>query len=231
MRPPHARRRAQAIIRAVRSPAILAVLLLASCATTPPVRDRTWYWLGTLQSLDAMAAPSPQLYTLQLGDDRAAIRADCNRGAGGVTLKDDRVSFGPMALTRAFCPPPSRSDDYARQLQDAARLEVRGEVLRVELAGGGAMFFAADPNARAAHYRCRNEKMLSVVYSGDAAQVWFDGAHYALARERSASGLRYGDGTVEFDSKGTLGSLRRGEAQLAQDCQVPSRYPYDQGGH
>ena len=178
-----------------------------------------------------MAAPSPQLYTLQLRDDRAAIRADCNRGAGGVTLKGDRVSFGPMALTRAFCPPPSRSDDYARQLQDAARLEVRGEVLRLELTDGGSMYFAADPNTRAAHFRCRGEKMLSVVFAGDAAQVWFDGAHYALAREHSASGARYGDGAVTFDTKGALGSLRRGEALLARDCQVPSRYPYDQGGH
>ena len=211
------------MIRAVRVPGLVTVLLLASCATTPPVADRNWYWLGTLQSLNAMDAPAPERYTLQIAADRAAIRADCNRGSGGVSLEGDRVRFGPMALTRAFCPPPSRGDEYAQQLQGASRLEVHGDVMRMALQDGGAMFFAADPRALVAHFRCRDGKMMSVVYAGDAAQLWFDGAHYALARERSASGARYGDGAVTFDTKGVLGSLRTGEAFLARNCQVPSR--------
>jgi len=213
----------QAMIRAVRIHALVAVIFLAACASTPPVADRSWYWLGTLQSLDAIDAPSPERYTLRIAADRAAIRADCNRGAGSVSLERDRVAFGPMALTRAFCPPPSRGDEYARQLQGASRLEVHGDVMRMALKDGGTMFFAADPKALVAHYRCRDGKMMSVVYAGEAAQLWFDGAHYALARERSASGARYGDGAVTFDTKGAFGSLSRGEAFPAQNCQVPGR--------
>jgi len=210
------------MIRAVRTPVlatslwptpVAVVLLVASCASTPPVQNRTWYWLG---------APRPEAYTLQFHEDRAAIRADCNRGTASVTLGGERISFGPMAMTRAFCPPPSRGDEYARRLQSADQLEARGGVLRVGLKDGASMYFATDPTARIVHFRCRDERMLSVVYAGETAQVWFDGAHYALQRERAASGARYGDGIVTFHTKGVLGTLRKGDAVLAQNCQLPS---------
>ncbi|MDH4094756.1 MAG: META domain-containing protein [Betaproteobacteria bacterium] len=207
----------------MRATALAWLLLVSSCAATPPLQVRAWYWLGTLDKLSVTEAPEPERYTLQFHDGRAAVRADCNRGTSAATLEGDRVSFGPMAMTRAFCPPPSRGDEYARQLQSAARFSVHGDVLRLELKDGGAMFFAADAKARIAHYRCRDEKMQSVVYAGEAAQVWFDGAHYALARERTASGARYADGSVTFDTKGVVGSLRKGDAFLAQNCQLPSR--------
>lgn len=207
-------------MRAVR---LATLLLLSSCATTPPVEGRTWYWLGSVISLSPMQPASPESYTLQFIDDRAAIRADCNRGAGKVTLKGDRVSFGPMAMTRAFCPPPSLGDAYARQLHAAEQASVVDGVLRIELKDDDAMFFTEDPKARLALYRCREQKMLSVLYAGDTAQVWYDRAHYALQRERSASGARYTDGRATFDTKGVLGSLRKGDAFLAQNCQLPSR--------
>jgi len=93
-------------------------------------------------------------------------------------------------------------------------------VLRVETAGAGAMFFATDPSARSAHYRCGGDKVLSVVFAGERAQLWYDGAHYALARERSASGARYGDGAVTLVTQGGLASLRGGGAVLAAECRT-----------
>jgi membrane-bound inhibitor of C-type lysozyme len=154
-----------------------SVLLLA-CAAAPEMQERTWYWLGSLLSLSATASPAPEAYTLQFSGDRAAIRADCNRGSGA---------------------------------------------LRVELKdGAGAMFFALDPQARLAHYRCSGQRMLSVLYAGESAQLWFEGVHHALPRVRSASGARYSDGAVTFDTKGVLATLRKGEAVLVQDCQAPS---------
>ncbi len=202
---------------------VVVVLLVASCAAAPPVEDRTWVWLGSLQSLSAVQSPNPEAYTLQFDDGRAAIRADCNRGSGAVTLDGDRVAFGPMAMTRAFCPPPSRGDEYARALQSAERISVYGDVLRLDLKEGASMFFATDPKARIAHYRCREARMLSVVYAGEAAHVWFDGGHYELQRERAASGARYGDGRITFHTQGVLGTLRKGDMMLAQNCQIPSR--------
>ena len=207
----------------MRARALACLLLVSSCAAPPPVQDRTWFWLGSLQTLDSVQSPNPEAYTLRLEDGRAAIRADCNRGSGAVTLDGGRIAFGPLAMTRAFCPPPSRGDEYARLLQSAERLSVEGMVLRLELKGGAAMFFATDPKARVALYRCRDQKTLSAVFAGETAQVWFAGAHYPLQRERSASGARYGDGSVVFHTQGVLGTLRKGETVLAQHCQIPSR--------
>ena len=217
---------------AMRATALAWLLLVASCAVTPPVQDRTWYWLD---------ARPPEAYTLQIHDDRAAIRADCNRGTGTVTAQGERISFGPMAMTRAFCRPPSRGDEYARQLQSAERLSVYGDVLRMELKGGGAMYFATDTKARLAQFRCRDEQVMSVVYLGDTAQVWFREEHFVLNRAPAASGALYADGTlgmlqqaraasgglyaegtVEFRTQGIFATLRKGDAVLAHNCQLPS---------
>jgi len=211
------------MIRGMRAIALAWLLMVSSCAVTPPVQDRTWYWLGSLQSTTARQPSHPEAYTLQIRDDRAAIRADCNRGSGTVSLEGDRITFGPMAMTRAFCPPPSRGDEYARGLQSAERLDAHGGVLRLGLKDGTSMYFANDPMARIAHYRCREERMLSVVYAGEAAHLWFDGGHYELQRERAASGARYGDGRITFHTQGVLGTLRKGDMMLAQNCQIPSR--------
>jgi heat shock protein HslJ len=199
--------------RSSRPIAVAAALLSAACASNPPVQDRTWYWLDTRP---------PEAYTLQIQDGRAAIRADCNRGTGAVTLEGERLSFGPIAMTRAFCRPPSKGDEFARALQRAERLEVHGGTLRLTLKHGEAMFFADDPRARLASYRCPGQQVLSVVYAGDTAQVWFGGEHFALRRARAASGARYADGAVALHTQGVMGTLRKGDAVLAQNCQLPS---------
>lgn len=203
---------------------LAGLVLVASCATRPPVQDSTWYWLGSVLSLSPMQPAEPESYTLQFDDGRAAIRADCNRANGAVTLDGDKARFGPMAMTRRACLPGSLGEKYAAQFQSARRLSVADGVLRIELEDSeDVMFFTADPKARLALYRCRGQKMLNVLFAGDTAQVWYDGAHYALARERSASGARYAGGGAMFDTQGVMGSLRKGDRVLAQNCQLPSR--------
>jgi heat shock protein HslJ len=201
-----------------------SAFVLGSCSTTPPVRDQTWHWLGSLGSQSSMAAPRPENYTLQFVDGRAAVRADCNRGTGSVTLKGDSVSFGPMATTLMACVPPSRGGEFLRQLGAAERLSVQDGALRIALKGGaGEMFFSRDAKARLAHYRCRGGAVLSAMFTAGQAQVWFAGEYYKLAQERTASGARYADGKTAFDSKGVLGTLRKGDTVVVQDCQVPSQ--------
>lgn len=58
-------------------------------------------------------------YTLTFGEDgRAAILADCNRGTGSWTSKSaGELQFGPVAATRALCPPGSISDKYLAQFE------------------------------------------------------------------------------------------------------------------
>ena len=64
-----------------------------------------------------LTPPTPTRYTIAFGDDgRMAVRLDCNRGSG--TWKSDgkaTLEFGPLALTRAMCPPGSLHDQIARQ--------------------------------------------------------------------------------------------------------------------
>ncbi len=67
--------------------------------------------------------PDLERYTLEFSADggRVALRADCNRGAGGVTFPEPhRIAFGALALTRALCPEPSLGERFARELSPAA---------------------------------------------------------------------------------------------------------------
>jgi hypothetical protein len=74
----------------------------------------------------------PARYTLRLGKDgRAALQLDCNRAMGQWTVNpsadptNGSFRFGPLATTRALCPPPSIGGNLARQLG-----YVRGYLLR-----------------------------------------------------------------------------------------------------
>lgn len=70
----------------------------------------------------------PPHYTLELlAGGAAAVRADCNRGHGAYQLDGVKLSIGPLALSRALCPPGSLSDDYVRQLQIAASWMLTGD--------------------------------------------------------------------------------------------------------
>lgn len=55
-------------------------------------------------------------YTVAFGEDgRVAVRIDCNRGAGSwKSTAPNALQFGPLALTRAFCPRPSLGDRVSR---------------------------------------------------------------------------------------------------------------------
>lgn len=56
-------------------------------------------------------------YTVEFrGENRVAARFDCNRGSG--TWKSDgkaKLEFGPMAITRAMCPPGSMHDHLVKR--------------------------------------------------------------------------------------------------------------------
>jgi len=58
-------------------------------------------------------------YTLAFGaDGTAAMLADCNRGTGTWTSASaSRLRFGPLAATKALCPPDFLSEKYLAQFQ------------------------------------------------------------------------------------------------------------------
>lgn len=113
-------------------PALLpGAALLAACATAnvepagPSLAGTSWQ-LVAIQSMDDAQGTTriadPARFTLHFGTDgRAALRLDCNRGSGNYeatppTDGSGSLRFGPVATTRALCPPPQLDQRVARDL-------------------------------------------------------------------------------------------------------------------
>lgn len=90
-----------------------------------PLADTEWR-LVEFQSMDdaqgTIRPEDPSLYTMHLNRDGTVnMRLNCNRANGtwtvkhGVDATSGRFQFGPLATTRAFCPPPSMDESIAAQ--------------------------------------------------------------------------------------------------------------------
>ena len=104
---------------------LAAVLLVVACsareqaaAPNPAALGGTSWQLVKFQSSDekTLTPDDKAKYTISFGTDgRVSARIDCNSGAG--TWKSsgpNQLQFGPLALTRAACPPGSLHDRIAR---------------------------------------------------------------------------------------------------------------------
>ena len=131
-----------------------AVALTASgcgpAAAADPLTGTSWQ----LISIDSMAPdeqPSttiddPSKYTVTFGDDgRAAFQVDCNRGSSTWQFKSaapdsGSLTFGPIALTRMFCPQPSADSQVAAALGRVRSYLIADGKLHLSLeADGGIM--------------------------------------------------------------------------------------------
>jgi para-nitrobenzyl esterase len=96
--------------------AILLTAVLAACASAParPSLDGTTWRLVKFQGGDdtLLVPDDGDKYTIAFGaEGRVAVRFDCNRGSGGWSSPGPgQLQFGPMAMTRAMCPPGSLHD-------------------------------------------------------------------------------------------------------------------------
>lgn len=110
----------------------LAGVGVGACAALPdePVGASlagTAWRLHAIQSMDDAQGTThiadPSRFSVRLGTDgRATLQLDCNRGVGtweaapagdGAT---GQLTFGPIAATRALCPPPHLDERIARDL-------------------------------------------------------------------------------------------------------------------
>jgi len=108
-----------------------ALFLVTACAPLqgppgPGLTGTSWQ-LVAIQSMDdaqgTTCVAEPQRFTLRFGaDGRASLRLDCNRGNGSYEMKpagdgsSGSLNFGPIAATRALCPPPHLDERIARDL-------------------------------------------------------------------------------------------------------------------
>ncbi len=118
---------------------------------TPPILAGTAWRLVEFQSMDdATGTVRPQdssLYTMRLhGDGTVQMRLNCNQanGSWSATPSSDTASggfeFGPLAMTRAFCPPPSMDASIAAQAQYIRSYLIRDGRLYLGLMADGGIY-------------------------------------------------------------------------------------------
>ncbi len=99
----------------------------ASTASPSPLAGTEWR-LVEIQSMDDAIGTSrpddPARYTMRLnGDGTVAMRLDCNSAKGtwsaeaGPDRFSGRFEFGPLAATRALCPPPRLDERIGKEAQ------------------------------------------------------------------------------------------------------------------
>lgn len=89
----------------------------------------------------------PTVYTLAFdGDGTVAMRLDCNRGTGpwsatpGATGETGSLTIGPLAMTRALCPPPSMDEKIARDMDFVRGYMLRDGRLSLSLMADGGIY-------------------------------------------------------------------------------------------
>lgn len=144
--------------------AVSAAMAVSACAEGPnatqlpdriPLVDGslegTAWQLVEFQSMDdaqgTTRPANPDAYTMELGaDGRVAFRLDCNRGMGdwSTTPAADgmsgTISFSRLAVTKAFCPPPSMGESLERDTQYMRGYLLRDGHLNISLMADGGIY-------------------------------------------------------------------------------------------
>ena len=99
------------------------------------VLEVTWQWISLTSPVEQITVDAPERYTIRFGrGGRAAVKADCNRGATSYIAGADRhIAFRPIALTRMMCPPGSLGDRFAREVGRATTYFLKDGDLFLEL--------------------------------------------------------------------------------------------------
>jgi para-nitrobenzyl esterase len=80
-------------------------------------------------------------YTLAFENvGRLSARIDCNRGRGTWKVSGTRIQFGPLALTRALCPPDSLHDRMVKDLAAVRSFKINGGHLFLTLKGNAGVY-------------------------------------------------------------------------------------------
>ncbi len=119
--------------------------VVVGCAPTPTVHlagigDTSWQLVKFQGGDGKVLMPEDKAkYTVAFANDgNVSVRFDCNRGRGTWILTGpNQLRFGPIALTRAVCPPGSLHDHLARQWPFVRSYAVNGGHLFLSLMADG----------------------------------------------------------------------------------------------
>lgn len=95
----------------------------------------TWQWMSLTTPVEQVTVDAPDRYTIRFDRaGRVAVRADCNRGTTSYVVgADRRITFRPMALTKAMCPAGSLSDRFVKDVGRATSYFVKDGELYLSL--------------------------------------------------------------------------------------------------
>lgn len=85
-----------------------------------PLTDTSWRLVKIMEMNDTVHRPDDAgRYTLRFGiGGEVSLRIDCNRGKGTWHSENPgQLTFGPIAATRAMCPPDSLHDNFLAQFE------------------------------------------------------------------------------------------------------------------
>jgi heat shock protein HslJ len=114
----------------------------------PALTGVVWEWQQFIGGDNRRSAPDdPSRYAITFKDDGSfAVRADCNSGSGAYTVDGASIDLKLGPVTRVKCPPDSQSEEFLRDLDDAASYFFRDGLLNLELmADAGTLVFIARP--------------------------------------------------------------------------------------
>jgi heat shock protein HslJ len=185
--------------------ALAAGVAALPAALAADLEGTAWRLLNITSMDDTVDLPDdPNKYTLEFGaDGRAALRADCNRGSGAWTSESPpQLSFGPIAATRAMCPPESLSDKYLAQFEWVRSYVMKdGHLFLATMADGSIIEFEPLPAVVAT---VLGEK----VRANDASEMQAAIVTNLLDRYAADHGIEVGE--AELDAY--LDHMRRGMA-------------------
>jgi para-nitrobenzyl esterase len=122
-----------------------------AAAVSMMLQGTSWQLIEFEGSDGATLTPDERVkYTITFGDDgQLTARIDCNRGLGMWTSEGpNHLEFGPLALTRAVCPPGSLHDQIVTQWPYVRSYVIReGHLFLALMADGGIYEF--EPVSRA----------------------------------------------------------------------------------
>jgi len=136
-----------------------AVAGLSACASAPPATlatgaatlSGTQWQLKSIQSMDdaqgTTTPADPAAYTVLFdANGQASFKLDCNRGSTrwSATPSADgsggQLTLGPLAMTRAMCPPGSLDNRIARDMGFVRGYRMAGGELAMNLMADGAIY-------------------------------------------------------------------------------------------
>lgn len=132
--------------------------------------ENSWYWISFTSPTEQYQIEQPQNYVLTFNQDGSInIKADCNNANADYMVEDQSLTITVGPMTKAMCPPDSRSDQFVKLLNFASIYFFEEGNLIIDLmADGGTMVFSRDEIAP----EDSNESKLSVSPLTEKSWQW-----------------------------------------------------------